>query len=65
MKTGIGTFKFNNGQEYQGKWFEDKKHGQGKYIWKAEGKLVGVFDNDYLKHGVLTKKDGTKMELKA
>jgi hypothetical protein len=44
--TGIGSYRFNNGDSYTGEWKNNKKHGQGKYI-QSTGKICeGIWVND-------------------
>jgi hypothetical protein len=41
--TGAGTFKFPNGDQYEGQWLNGKPHGPGKYIFVTGDKYQGNF----------------------
>ena len=39
-----------NGDKYEGNYLNDKKNGEGIYLWKTGDKYIGEFENDY-RHG--------------
>ena len=47
---GLGTYKFANGNVYEGEWNDDKSHGKGTYIFKNGNKYVGEFKNGKRKY---------------
>lgn len=38
QRSGSGKAIYNNGDRYEGEFFQDKKHGTGQYIWVSKGK---------------------------
>ena len=52
MKNGKGKIIYNNGNEYEGEWKNDKKNGEGyiEYI-NEQDKFKGEFENDMEKNG--------------
>ena len=48
MKNGKGKIIYNNGNEYEGEWKNDKKNGEGyiEYI-NEQDKFKGEFENDW------------------
>lgn len=40
---GSGTYKFENGDVYDGQWREGKPHGQGKYEFANGDRYMGLF----------------------
>ncbi|MFZ9955185.1 MAG: hypothetical protein ACO3E1_03590 [Flavobacteriales bacterium] len=41
--TGSGTFKFPNGDQYDGQWLNGKPHGPGTYLFVSGDKYIGSF----------------------
>jgi hypothetical protein len=33
MQSGIGTMSYPNGDIYEGNWFQNKRHAQGKMVY--------------------------------
>ena len=59
VREGKGNLVFNDGDEYEGEYRDDKFHGRGKYIW-ANG---DVYDGQWVNgkrsgHGIATNVDG-------
>ncbi len=42
-RTGIGTFRFANGDRYSGNWSGGRPHGKGKYYWPTKERYEGDF----------------------
>ena len=38
---GKGCIKWPDGKSYEGEYFEDKKHGEGKVTWADNKKYIG------------------------
>jgi hypothetical protein len=58
---GEGTFVFNNGQKYVGKYRYAKRNGQGTYTWPDGRKYVGEWrDGDQHGYGTYTWPSGEK-----
>ena len=56
----FGSKKFSNG-EYIGEWKEDKRHGQGTYLWSSGNKYVGEWKaNEQHGQGTENYSDGSK-----
>lgn len=49
-KNGKGVFLYNDGSEYNGEWFNDKRSGYGKFTYPNNSKYEGEWLND-LPHG--------------
>jgi hypothetical protein len=47
---GIGTFIWDNGQKYVGKWKDGEWHGQGTFTYSKGGMYIGEFKNNH-QHG--------------
>lgn len=46
MKVGKGEYVYCNNNKYEGEWENDKKHGQGVYLYQNKGeKYEGEFRN--------------------
>ena len=43
--SGQGTFVFDDGSKYVGKWKDGKQHGKGTYTWADGRKYIGGFKN--------------------
>ena len=46
MRTGKGTYYYENGARYEGGWKNDKKQGNGIFSWNNGDRYDGQFDND-------------------
>ncbi|MDA9648853.1 hypothetical protein N9T54_00390 [Alphaproteobacteria bacterium] len=58
-----GTYTWENGDEYDGDFLNDKKHGKGRYTWKSGSKYEGDWVNGKRTgEGVLTFANGKKQE---
>ena len=44
-RTGTGTFKFTNGDEYSGQWYNGKPHGTGTYAFVSGERYQGQLQN--------------------
>lgn len=44
-RTGTGTFKFTNGDEYNGQWYNGKPHGSGTYTFVSGERYQGQLQN--------------------
>lgn len=42
---GKGTFKWNDGRQYEGNYIEDKKEGWGEFRWPDGKKFIGEWKN--------------------
>ena len=63
-KYGKGTMTYSNGaNKYEGDWKDDKKNGQGTYIFPDGEKYEGEFNDDNFNgQGTYTFPDGEKYE---
>ncbi len=43
---GMGKIKFKNGEQYEGEFFENKKHGKGRYIYEEGVYYEGGWKNN-------------------
>lgn len=56
---GTGTYKFENGDVYEGAWREGKPHGKGKYEFANGDRYIGLFQEGKRHgNGVYTWKSG-------
>ncbi len=44
-RTGKGSYKFTNGDFYEGQWYNGKPHGSGTYSFSSKEKYIGQFQN--------------------
>lgn len=44
-RTGTGTYKFTNGDRYEGQWLEGKPHGNGTYTFISKERYQGQFQH--------------------
>lgn len=44
-RTGTGTYKFTNGDQYEGQWTNGKPHGSGSYTFISKERYQGQFQN--------------------
>ena len=44
-RTGTGTYKFTNGDKYEGQWYEGKPQGNGTYHFVSKERYQGQFQN--------------------
>ena len=52
-----------NGNEYNGDWVNDKKHGFGDFVWKSGDRYRGHYLNDKKSgHGIYTWPNGDKYD---
>lgn len=49
-RTGRGTYKWKNGDRYEGDFFKGRKHGNGTYTWSDGSVYTGQWQNDKI-HG--------------
>ena len=49
--SGFGAMVYEDKECYVGGWQDEKKHGQGVYIWKDGAVFIGEFDQNKLKQG--------------
>ena len=50
----ISTYTFTNGNKYVGDWNDDKKNGQGTFIWPDGEKYVGEWKDNRFQYGSKT-----------
>ena len=61
IREGVGSLTYSDGDKYEGKWKDGKKHGQGTFTWSNGNKYVGEFKNGTQNGlGSLTYPDGSK-----
>ncbi len=54
---------YNNGSTYDGVWKNNKKHGQGTFIWPSGNRYTGEFVNDRKEgNGTMMYSDGCVYE---
>lgn len=41
LRNGYGTYRYKNGDEYQGQWLNDQQSGEGKYLEKGKAAKEG------------------------
>lgn len=41
LKHGKGVYKFNNGNRYEGEWYNNQKNGTGKYYYSSGELYIG------------------------
>jgi hypothetical protein len=46
MRHGVGRLEFEDGELYEGEWFEDKMQGRGVYFYNDGGKYEGQWLDD-------------------
>lgn len=46
IRNGTGTFKWNTGESYSGRWENDTMTGTGKMVFPGVGEYEGGFEND-------------------
>ncbi|MEO5331354.1 MAG: hypothetical protein H7839_04970 [Magnetococcus sp. YQC-5] len=62
-RNGMGTFRFDNGDEYSGEWHNGQRHGTGTYTYTNGEKYVGEWRNNQMAgQGVFHYQDGTRYE---
>ena len=49
-KHGTGTYKYTNGDVYEGEFVNDVRQGEGTYMWKNGEYYIGEFQNNMM-HG--------------
>ena len=60
-QNGIGTFEYDRGDKYSGKWKDGVRHGEGTYTWPNGNKYVGEWkDGDRTGKGTFTWRSGDK-----
>ena len=64
MRQGSGSFKFIDNSGYDGEWYQDLKHGQGKFTWEDGSFFVGEFVNGKSAAGILTDPEGKTTKIK-
>jgi hypothetical protein len=45
-RNGIGTYTYDNGDQYDGEWMDHKRHGRGKMIYKNGDFFLGEWITD-------------------
>ncbi len=50
----FSTYDFANGDKYVGDWNDDKKNGQGTFIWPDGEKYVGEWKDNRFQYGSKT-----------
>ena len=45
MKNGHGIYTYLNGTKYEGKWQDDKQHGEGIFTDENEKSKRGIWNN--------------------
>jgi hypothetical protein len=46
LRTGQGTMRYGNGDEYVGEWLDDERIGRGSYKWKDGSELHGMWSGN-------------------
>lgn len=65
-KHGQGTFTWGaTGEKYVGEFRDDNSHGQGTLTWADGRKYVGEFTKGELGPGIVTKPNGTNLEVES
>ena len=50
QRGGLGVMQFRNGDEYDGRWFQNKMHGAGTlYLHEKGQKLTGTWEENVLR----------------
>ena len=45
LENGYGTYKWDNGEVYEGYWVKGERTGKGKYTWKESG---DIYEGDFI-----------------
>lgn len=46
---GFGTYRYAEGDVYQGDWRDDKRHGKGTVVYVGlKGEIIEKFDGDWV-----------------
>jgi hypothetical protein len=62
LKEGDGIMEYDNGDVYDGEWYNDLKQGYGQMDLSNGTSFVGEWSNDYMVKGIFTYKTGETYE---